>query len=183
MTTEHRIGSPGISAPLVAALFFIGSACGQSTSSQIVPTPSVAPVTSAAAVAPTGSPVPAQLLGDWFLSPAAVQDLGWTCRPNPTMANCHWRLTLTATTYDEFLETTSSEQFAAHGSVVVNNNEVDFFKGSWTGPSGGERCAESSDGVGHFTWALSGATLKFTEISDPCPYTLILTEAAWSRAS
>jgi hypothetical protein len=49
VTTEHRIGSPGISALLVTALFLFGSTCGQSTSSQNVPTPSVGPSPSAVA--------------------------------------------------------------------------------------------------------------------------------------
>jgi hypothetical protein len=49
VTTEHRIGSPGISALLVTALFLFGSACGHSTSSQNVPTPSVGPSPSAVA--------------------------------------------------------------------------------------------------------------------------------------
>jgi hypothetical protein len=49
VTTAHRIGSPGISALLVTALFLFGSACGQSSSSQNVPTPSVGPSPSAVA--------------------------------------------------------------------------------------------------------------------------------------
>lgn len=179
-------GHKGFAAVLAVVglgLCVLASSCGQSTPSAKAPTPAPLVANPAASPPPAGGPVPARLLGDWFLPPAAVQDLGWSCRPNSTTATCHMRLTLTATTYREFVATGPADQGVGGGDVVVNNNEVDFFHSFWTGASSGEQCPANSDPVGRYASTVLGGVLHFTVISDACPRALFLTEGAWSRAS
>jgi hypothetical protein len=121
--------------------------------------------------------VPAQLLGDWFLPPAAVNAVSsnGTC-PTPLSAtNCFFRLTLNATNYEQAFTAIGGTTDAGQGDVVVNSNEIDFFNG--------RLCAiPLPGGIGRYTWTLTGGTLHFTLISDPCTRSAIYTWGDWSRA-
>jgi hypothetical protein len=174
MATEHRIGSPPISA-LLAAVVLFGSSCGQTTSSSSPPTPSAAPSPTPVASPPPGGPLPAQLLGDWFLPPAAVLAVGYPCPKPPTAANCFFQLTLTATTYQQFRLGGTALLPGGKGDVVVNNNEIDFFN------DGFEGCLPLPDGVGRYTWTLTGGVLSFTLISDRCARSAVVPLQGWSR--
>jgi quercetin dioxygenase-like cupin family protein len=121
----------------------------------------LSPSPASAASPPPGGPVPAQLLGDWLLD---------TPNPDPGLTeagiiNGKVKLTLTATTY------LVQGEPAAAGSVVVNNNEIDFF--SQTYGQGGCRL-QLPDGVGRYTWILAGGVLHFAPLmrsgyfGDPC---------------
>jgi hypothetical protein len=169
MTTERRIGSPAIPAVLAAAFIILASSCGQSTSSAKVST------SSAAAGPPPGGPVPAQLLGDWFLPPAAVEPVSGVPCPSPaTAVNCFFQLTLLATTYHQAFTASGGTQDAGEGDVVVNNSEIDFFNGVICG-------LKLPDGVGRYTWAITDGILYLTLISDPCTRSEVYTKQGWSR--
>jgi hypothetical protein len=165
----------GTSKPMVAivisvlcALDLLASSCGQSTSSSTVPMPSVAltPVV-ATPSPPPGGPVPAQLLGDWFLPPSVVKDFDGN-------AVCVLlKLTLTATTYQITHTALGACGTGASGDVVVNGSEIDFFNGSAAG------CVDTG---GRYTWTLTSGLLYFTLISDPCRPALRL-QHGWSRTS
>jgi hypothetical protein len=109
--------------------------------------------------------VPTQLLGAWFLPPAAVAALEFnTPCPSPlTAATCFFKLTLAATTYQ--MEGTGIDNVA--GDVVVNNTEIDFFNS----PCG---IGLADGGVGRYTWTLTGGILHFAPVKqagyfgDPC---------------
>jgi hypothetical protein len=175
MPTEHRIGSPATVAVLGVAIVFLASSCGQSTSSATVPTPSVALTPTPAASPPPGGPVPAQLLGDWFLPPAAVLDLGYTCPLHPNDLNCFAKLTFAATTYQLGFKALGANP-PGQGDVVVNNNEIDFFNGVNCG-------LQLPDGIGRYTWTLTGGVLSFTLISDPCNRASFAYPQGWSRTA
>jgi hypothetical protein len=166
MPTEHRIGSPATVAVLGVAIVFLASSCGQSTSTATVPTPSVAATPSAAPSPPPGGPVPAQLLGDWFLPPSVVKDFDGN-------AVCVLlKLTLTATTYQITHTALGACGTGASGDVVVNNDEIDFL------PGNEGACPD----VGRYTWTLTSGLLYFTLISGPCPPALRL-QHSWSRTA
>jgi hypothetical protein len=179
MTAQRWFVSPAIAALLGIAIVFLASSCGQSTSSVKLPTPSAAPSPTPAAAAspspPPGGPVPAQLLGDWFLPPAAVESVGYPCPSPPTAANCFFQLTLTATTYLQIRLDGIVKQPDGKGDVVVNNNEIDFFNDAFEG------CLYLPDGVGRYTWTLTGGVLDFTLISDPCLRANVESLPGWSR--
>jgi hypothetical protein len=119
--------------------------------------------------------VPAQLIGVWYL-PAAdlVAVSGVPCPPHPTAANCYWQLLLTATTYSQALTAYNGTQGGGRGNVVVSNNEIDFFNGAYCG-------LDLPDGVGRYTWKITGGLLTLTLISDPCPRAPVYTHKSWSR--
>jgi hypothetical protein len=169
MTTEHRIRSSGISALLVTALFFLGSACAQSTSSQNTASPSVAPSASAVAFAPAGGPVPDQLLGDWYLPTAAV-DAAVVCDKPVTASTCRLSLNLSATKY-KFAGTRPSSP----GEVVVNNTEIDFFNAA--------QCAQQGlEGVGRYTWTFPSGVLHLAPLNnDPCGRSAYLANQSFYR--
>jgi hypothetical protein len=173
MTTKHQIAAPLIAAVLGSAIIFLNSSCGQPTSSAT--SPLVAPSPTPAVSPPPGGPVPAQLLGDWFLPPAAVQSVGYPCPKPPTAANCFFQLTLTATTYQQFRLGGTALLPGGKGDVVVNNNEIDFFN------DGFEGCRPLPDGVGRYTWTLTGGVLYFTLISDLCGRSVVVPLQGWSR--
>jgi hypothetical protein len=165
----------GTSKPMLAivtsvlcALVLLASSCGQSTSSSTLPAPSVAltPVV-ATPSPPPGGPVPAQLLGDWFLPPSVAKDFEGN-------AGCVLlKLTLTATTYQIAHTALGVCGTGSSGKVVVNNTEIDFFNG----PS--DVCVDTG---GRYTWTLTSGLLYFTLISDPCRPALRL-QHGWSRTS
>jgi hypothetical protein len=124
---------------VVSALAF--TACGGQAAS---PIPSAKlPASAAAPSPPRGGPVPARLLGDWFLS------------------NSHCpliQLTLSATIYHLAHCGDSSS-----GAVVVNNTEIDFFNADLCG-------LQLPDGVGRYMWTLTDGVLHLTPLNqDPCP--------------
>jgi len=177
MTVKVWVGSPAIAAALGIAIVLLASSCGTSTSLASRPTPSV--VASAThttppppASPPPGGPVPAQLLGDWFLGPAVtvVADGASACPSPPTAANCFTQLNLTATEYHVSLVQTPT----AAGNVVVNSDEIDFFNGGNCG-------LQLPDGVGRYKWTITGGVLQMTLLDqDPCGRDPILAQQ-WSR--
>jgi hypothetical protein len=53
--------------------------------------------------------------------------------------------------------------FSSPGDVVVNNTEIDFFSADVYG-------LKLPDGVGRYTWTLTGGLLNFVPLNqDPCP--------------
>jgi hypothetical protein len=176
MTARRWIGWPAIAAMLGLAIVVLASSCGQSTSSSTVPTPSVASSPTPAASPPPGGPVPAQLLGDWFLPPAAVLDLGYTCPSNPNDLNCFAKLTFTATTYQAVQHAIGANP-PGQGDVVVNNDEIDFFNGVQCG-------LHLPDGVGRFKWTLTSGVLHLVPLNqDPCGRTFLAYPQGWSRTA
>jgi hypothetical protein len=119
--------------------------------------------------------VPADLLGDWFLPPAAVEFIAPGSCPSPTTAaNCFFRLSFAATTYHQGFTTRGGMQAQGSGTVVVNGGEIDFFNGV--------QCGEQlPDGIGRYTWTVTGGILRFALISDPCPRADLYTYGGWSR--
>jgi hypothetical protein len=177
MADHHRSGSLAIAAPVAIVLVLVASSCGQSTSTATTPTPATATSQSKAVSPPQGGPVPAALLGDWFMSPAAVQSLGFSCGPQPTAANCFVQLTFTATTYKFSLRTSAGMQRGGEADVVINGSEIDFFNDASNG------CPPLPDGVGRYTWALAGAVLSFTKISETCERGVPIQNQSWTRAA
>ena len=152
----------------VTATNAVGTGPASAPSNSVTPIPAASP--------PPGGPVPAQLLGDWFLPEAAAMALnppatgGPPCPPQPTPANCFIRLTLSATTYQVYIST----QLVGSGNVVVNNKEIDFFNGAI--------CAlQLPEGVGRYTWRLMSLGLHLTHLKqDPCGRTELAYQG-WSR--
>jgi hypothetical protein len=176
MTVLRGIGSPAIAAALGIAIVMLAASCGQSTASATVPTPSVAVSPTPAASPPLGGPVPAQLLGDWYLPPAAAEAaVGVSCPSPATTSNCFYDLTLAPTSY-KLVYRDGGFSGAGNGDAVVNNNEIDFFNGQQCG-------LQLSDGVGRYTWTLTGGILTFTLISDPCGRSGKFTQRGWSRTA
>jgi quercetin dioxygenase-like cupin family protein len=128
-----------------------------------------APSPTSAEPPPPGGPVPAQLLGDWFLPMAAV-DVATNCpKPlNPT--TCFIRLNLMATTYS-FPESTFNP-----GDVVVNNTEIDFFNVPACFYPGIET-------VGRYQWTLTHGVLHLTPLNaDGCGRSILLANQSFYRA-
>lgn len=182
MTAQRWIGSPAIAALLGIAIVFLASSCGQSSSSAKLSTPSVAPsatpVVSRPAASPSpppGGPVPAQLLGHWFMPPESVVSVGYPCPTHPTAANCFFELTLTATTYVQTRLNGTVSEPDGKGNVVVNDNEIDFFNDSFEG------CLFLPNGIGRYTWTLTRGVLYLTDLSDPCPRANVESLQGWRR--
>ena len=150
MTTPWRTRSPA-SAVLVGIAFgLLATACGQSSSTATVTTPSTANSR------PQGGPVPAALLGDWFLPPAIVITVEGD-------SNCRLlQLTLTTGTY-RLTHDPACGVFASSGEVVVNKTEIDFFNADACG-------LKLPAGVGRYVWTLTGGFLHLAPLNqDPCP--------------
>jgi hypothetical protein len=175
MTTERRTGSSAIVALLVFAFVLLASSCGPSTSSAKLPTPS------AALSPPPGGRVPDQLLGDWFMAmpPAVIEArTGVPCPSPPTAENCFFQLTLMASTSHAFFVASPGVGDLLAGDVVVNNNEIDFFNGVYCEVNQG---LYLPDGVGRYTWKVTGGLLYLTLISDPCTRSHFFSYQGWSR--
>ena len=160
-----------IATVLCISFVFLAAGCGQATSSANV-TPS------AASARPAGGPLPAQLLGDWLLPAAAanayLQSSGETCPTPVAVATCMFKLTFTVTTF--FFEINAPGHNSGGGDAVVNGTEIDFFDAKGCG-------LQFPDGVGRYTWTLTGGVLHFTPINqDPCPRSPILANQSYSRA-
>src|SRR4029077_14538729 len=150
MTTLGGTRSRAILAVVGITLGLLATSCGQPSSTATVTTPS-APNTRQ-----QGGPVPASLLGEWFLPPAIVAavDGNSSCRM--------LRLTLTATTY-RLTHDQACGALTSTGEVVVNRAEIDFFNA--------DVCElKLPDGVGRYGWTLAAGLLHFSALnSDPCP--------------
>ena len=174
MTAQRWIGSPAIAAPLCIAIVFLASSCGQSTSSAIPPTPSVASTSTPQGSPPPGGPVPSQLWGNWYLPGASVTQVSQIpCPSNPTPTNCFFQLALDATTWSISFVATGGIAVPSQGNVVVNSNEMDFFNSVYCGPL--------PSGLGRFTWRVTAGVLYFTLISDECTRAHVLTNKGWTR--
>jgi hypothetical protein len=139
------------------AFAFLASSCGQTISSATQPTPPTVPNLTGAASRPPGGPVPAQLLGDWFLPPAIVTTVtgNGACRL--------LRLTLAATTYHLAHTDNPACGTSSSGDVVVNGTEIDFFSSDVCG-------LQLPDGVGRYMWTLASGVLHFAPLNeDRCP--------------
>jgi hypothetical protein len=150
MTNLGGTRSRAILAVAGITLGLLATACGQSSSTATVTSPS------AANGRPQGGPVPASLLGDWFLPPAIVAAVegDTSCRM--------LRLTFTATTY-RLTHDPACGGLTSTGEVVVNKTEIDLFNADVCG-------LKLPDGVGRYGWTLIGALLHFTALNpDPCP--------------
>jgi hypothetical protein len=151
---------------VLGSLVFLVSSCGESPSSAKLPTPSPAASPLPTASPPPGGPVPAELLGDWFMPPSVVKDFDGN-------AVCVLlKLTLTTTTYQVTHTALGVCGSGGSGDVVVNGSEIDIFNGS-------DQC---SDIVGRYTWTLTSGLLYFTLISGPCRAAFDL-QHGWSRTS
>lgn len=141
-------------------LIFVASSCGQSTSSAKPPTPS-ASLAPAPASPGQGGPVPAQLLGGWYLLPADINAaVGYAaCQLPSTPAKCSVQIVFTATTVTW---PNNLGFLSCCGNAVVNGSEIDFFNDSGCG-------IPLPDGLGRYTWTLTGNVLHFTPLNaDPC---------------
>jgi len=173
----HAAGIPRRSIAVLAAVLLTAcSAPTLSSSSAKQPTKSSnVPSPTATASPPPGGPVPAQLLGNWYLSPASVTEVsGIPCPANPTPTNCFFQLALAATTWSISFVATGGIVVPSQGNVVVNNNEIDFFNSVYCG-------LQLPDGLGRFTWRVTAGILYFTLISDNCTRAHVLTNSGWSR--
>ena len=176
MTVGQFPGRPTTAVVIGVASVLLAS-CGQATASA-AKSPAPVAVTSPPPVAPTapvGGPVPAQLLGVWFLgggdaAPIAFNPPATGGPPCPmpySSVSCYFQLSLTATSYHFYI---GPQRLVTSGSVVANASEIDLFNGA------------TCDGVGRYTWAVTGSALLFTLISDPCGRSDILTYQSWSRS-
>jgi hypothetical protein len=175
MTTPRCIGSPAIAFVLAIAVVLLASSCSQSTSSATQPNPSAAPGR------PPGGPVPDQLLGDWFMAmpPAVIEARTQVPCPSPATAeNCFFQLTLMKSTSHAYFVSSTGVGDLLQGDVVVNNNEIDFFNGVYCELNQG---LHLPDGVGRYTWKLTGGLLYLTNISDPCTRSHFFSYQGWSR--
>ena len=149
MATQRRIASPASAVLAGIALVLLNAGCGQATSST--------QTQSAEPNSPPGGPVPAAIQGDWFLPPATVSSI---------MSNDSCRLlklTLAATTYHLTHSINPACGTSSSGDVVVNKAEIDFFSADVCG-------LKLPDGVGRYTWTLTGGVLHFAAMKpDPCP--------------
>jgi len=99
--------------------------------------------------------VPAQLLGTWFLPPAALDALIGCPKPL-RYQTCSLRLDLVPTSYSF-----QGAGGAGPGDVVVNNTEIDFFNAPG--------CGSGRYFVARYTWTLKPGVLHFTPLNaDPC---------------
>ena len=163
--------SRAIALLLGLASVFLVSSCGQPTSSAKLP------ATAAAPSPPPGGPLPALLLGDWYMAmPAAVIEArtGVSCPSPPTAENCFFQLTLMASTEHAYFVASPGVEDLGLADVVVNGDEIDFFNGVYCGiPLPG--------GIGRYRWGLTGGLLYLTNISDPCTRAHFFSYQGWSR--
>lgn len=149
---------------LLGALVLL-AACSQSTSSA-----PASPTTFA------GSPVPAQVQGDWVMQVQEAAAIAGNQCPTPlAVATCMFKLTITPTTYEW---TTNVAGFSGGGGdVLVNGNEMDFFNG--------DQCGEQlPGGIGRYGWMLSNGTLSFKALnSDSCPRQPFLANQIYDRSA
>jgi len=141
----------------VTATNSVGTGRASAPSNSVTPTPVPAP--------PAGGPVPAQLLGSWFLSPAEL-NVAAGCPLPLNGKTCSLDLTLMSTTY-RFQGTVG---IPGPGDVVVNKHEIDFYN------------APCGPGVGRYGWTLTGGVLHLTPLNyDPCGRVIYLANESFSR--
>jgi hypothetical protein len=163
VTIRGGIGSPAIAALLGIAAVFLAASCGPSISSATVPTPSVAPSPTPSASPsqppPPGGPLPASLLGNWFLKPAAADAILGASNPCPSplsAATCLIQLTFTASTY----RLTGQASDGGKGDVVVNGTEIDFFNMAFCFDAPG-----FAGQVSRYRWTLIAGVLHLTPLN------------------
>jgi hypothetical protein len=147
----------------------LASACGQTSTFAKPPAPATAEAH------PVGSPVPAQLQGDWLMPALAANTLASGACPKPlAVATCTFTLRFTASTYNW---TTNVPGFGGGGGdAVVNGTEIDFFNGA--------ACVLTApEGIGRYTWTVIGASLHFVSLNvDPCPRSPWLANQSYTRS-
>lgn len=150
MTNHGGTRSQAILAAVGIALGLLVTACGQPSSTANVTTPS------AGNERPQGGPVPAPLLGDWFLPPAIVGAVEGN-------SSCRMlRLTFTTITY-RLTHDAACGGLESTGEVVVDRTEIDFFNADVCG-------LKLPEGVGRYEWTITAGLLHLTALkADPCP--------------
>ena len=136
-----------VGAVLLAAAAVLLVACGGGSSSGGGSTPTATARSTPAATPspPPGGPAPASLVGTWRLMPFSARE------------DNNVDLALHANTFS--FSTSGEMNF---GDLAVNGSEIDFYNGDGCGLS-------LPDGVGTYTWTVTGRTLHFTPLgSDPC---------------
>jgi hypothetical protein len=85
-----------------------------------------------------------------------------------------FKLTFTASSYN--FEISAPGRTGGGGDAVVNGTEIDFFNG--------QACSlQLPEGVGRYTWTLTGGVLHFTSMNqDLCPRAPILANQSYNRA-
>lgn len=161
MGTERQVCPPGIAAIVSIAFALLAVSCGQPTSTAKQPTPAAALNQTPARSPGQGGPVPAQLIGGWYLLPADINAaVGYrVCELPSTPAKCSVQIVFAATTVTW---PNNLGFISCCGNVVVNGSEMDFFNDSGCG-------LPLPTGLGRYTWALAGNVLHFTPLNhDPC---------------
>jgi hypothetical protein len=161
---------PAALATIACALLFSGVACGSAQSAAGIP--SATPVATAlpAAFAPAGGPLPAELLGVWYLPASAVSPVA-ECPTPLTYQTCNLRLTLAATSYSF-----AGTRPPGPGDLRVNGTEIDFFNATQCELTGAQ-------GLGSYTWTLTNGSLHLAPLnSDPCGRTQYLSNRTFFRS-
>jgi hypothetical protein len=131
------------------------AACGGATPALSTPTSSPVVVSSA-------SPSASLVAAPWPSGEPVPQDLAGV-----------WRLGTSAGTMRLSGNTYAFGQ--SNGNVVVNGNEIDFFNGTGCGLA-------LPDGVGRYSWTLSGREVHFVALApDPCGRSDLLNDVTWRR--
>jgi len=157
-------------ATIVCSLVCFGVACGSTQSAAGIP--SATPVSTAVptAFAPAGGPLPAEILGVWYLPVAAVNAVVG-CRTPLRYQTCNLRLTLATTSYS-FAGTIAP----GPGNVSVNETEMDFFNAPQCQFSGPQA-------LGSYTWTLTNASLHLKPLNtDLCGRGQFLSGATFFRS-
>ena len=93
--------------------------------------------------------------------------------PVPTELSGVWRLGTSVFTMRLSGNTYAFGQ--SNGNVVVNGTEIDFFNGSGCGKP-------LPDGVGRYSWTVSGAEVHFVALApDPCGRSDLLADVTWTK--
>lgn len=154
----------------MCAIALVASSCAQPPSTAKLQTPPTVASPIAALSPPPGGAVPAELLGDWFLQPAAIDAVIGCPSPVKAEAACALRLHLMPTTYS-FAGTLPP----GPGQVVVNATEIDFFSAL--------QCIHKlPDGIGRYRWTLAGGVLHLAPLNDdPCGRSQYLVDQSFYR--
>jgi hypothetical protein len=84
---------------------------------------------------------------------------------------------MASTTHAYFVASPGTEDLLT-GDVVVNKDEMDFFNGAYCERNQG---LHLPDGIGRYTWKLTGGLLYLTLISDQCTRSHFFSYQGWSR--
>lgn len=89
-----------------------------------------------------------------------------------------FHLALMASTSHAYFVANPGREDLGLGDVVVNKEEIDLFNGVYREVNQG---LHLPDGVGRYTWKLTGGLLYLTNISDPCTRSHFFFYQGWSR--